>query len=280
MNDKAKTFALYDIVHDNEEEILESINKKYEEYFSVAFELLECGLHIFPIGKSLKNEVSANVQRTLLSLYTKSFRVYRSILILCKSGLGYEALIQTRSLLDTCSYIFYIAEKDHDERWLHYIHSLALSWERAVSDLADVFPERKEELNIEWYEKRYADALKYFRDRHGKDKDPKEIRSKYALKPETAAQALKDVLPKQYKTFFKYASFIAHGQDVLEYIYPIEKNKFLLKATPLEDWVLPCIKNTMGLFLIIMDRVNDILKLGEDDSIKKVHEELIKLLKQ
>ncbi|GAG09254.1 unnamed protein product, partial [marine sediment metagenome] len=188
MENKYDTLNIFDIVSDIDIRIVQAIHKKHKSLFGLAAELLKLGHESFPIGKKLlKKTVSRPVGRCLLALYAQAFRLFRATIVLSKSGLDTEAVILSRSLLDTASYIFYISEKDHDERLNLYKYSCSLSQHIAVDEFVQDDEDAKSQINMGWYEEQKEEALRYFQEKYSADMTKREDRLKYGLRPSEAA---------------------------------------------------------------------------------------------
>lgn len=277
MNNENKILKLFDVIDPNEEESISAIYEENKIFFDMAVKLLKLSYSILPLGgKSLKNDIHPHVQRALLALYVQAFRLFRSVIILCKSGLDREALIQLRSMLETISYLLYIEEKDHFERLAHYLHSRALSLKVAIEDFILAFPEADSMLNKEWFIEKYEEALRYFKTKYGKDIILKDIKEKYALRADVAAQSIENSpFCKQYQVFHRYASAIGHGENIFEFIHPTSSaSKFMLPVNPTGQWTKFCLAEAMSFIFPTMESINELLKIGKDEEIGKIKEEL------
>jgi len=277
MKRKKKALKIYDVIDAKEEEIIKAIYEKNKQFFDKAVELLKLAYKILPLnGKPFKSGLHLHVQRTLLALYTASFRFFRSVIISCKSGLDLEAQVQLRSLLEVISYLLYIAEKDHYDRLEHYLHSRALSQKTAVEQFLCVFPKERPNLNIKWYEEKYDEAIKYFISKHGKEITRDDIKKKYTLRADIAGQSTQDkIFVKHYQTFYRYASTISHGENIFEYIKPTNNpTRFLLKVMPTDNSTQFCLAQGTAIIFLAIKRMNELLKLGKDVEIKNIDKEL------
>lgn len=286
MKRKSKAPRIYDILDFKEEQSIAIISSKHRVFFDLAKKILCLANDIFPFksnGKKTKRTVKSGVENALLALYTQSFRLYRAVITLCKLGLDSEASILLRSMLDSVSYLLYIAEKDHEERLTHYLCSRALSDRKAVTCGIAIFPNWKNDINVKWFEDNEKAAIEYFKSKHGKDISIDDIKTKHTLRADICAQRIEfDALAKQYQTFYRYASSIAHGENLLEFIKPSSNpEELLLTSGPTDKSISFCLENAMALILCAMDRVNDIvLEIGHNEEIKKLSDEWTKLVEE
>lgn len=277
MNNENKVSEIFDVIDDRENNSISAIYEENKKFFDMAVKLLKLSYDILPLkGQTIENEIHRHVQRMLLALYTQSFRLFRSVIILCKSGLDTEALIQLRSMLDVVSYLLYIGEKDYYKRLEHYLHSRALSQEVAIKDFISVFPENESMLNKEWFIKKYDEALEYFKTKHGECITLEDIKRKYTLRADIAAQSMEDKpFLKQYKILHRYASAISHGENIFEFIKPTaNKNRFMLPVNPTSQWIIFCLAHAMVFIFLVMENINELLKIGRDEEIRKMNVEL------
>ena len=279
MKRKKKSFKVYDILDFKEEQAIALIAEKNRDFFDLAIRILHLANDTFPFkdrGKEMKKKLSTRVERAILSLYTQLFRLYRAVIVLCRVGADSESCILLRSMLDTASYLLYIAEKDHDERFEDYFYSRALSDKVAVSCGISTFPRWKDIINIKWFEDREKEAIKYFKDKHGENITIENIKKKHVLRPDLCAQRIEfNGLAKYYNTFHRYASSIAHGENLFEYIKPLSNpDMALLSSGPTDKSVSFCLSTAMVFILCAVDRINDIvLKTRQDEGIERLSKE-------
>lgn len=164
-------------------------------------------------------------KRICILLLRQNIDLANCALVLCREKQLSGAKILTRSLLETSAYLLFISEKDQEERVELYRHSLALSRKVAVDEFNATVPEDCEKVDMEFYNRAEKDAFKYFHDKHGSDKEEKDIKRKYTLDPKKAASRLSGDAKKIYDTlytkFYRPVSALSHGQD------PIDSYKFI-----------------------------------------------------
>jgi len=264
MKRKKKPLKIYDIIDFKEEDAIPSISAKHKSSFDLAIKILHLAYDIFPFrakGKKTKKSVSSRVKNGLLALYTQLFRLYRATIILCRSGCDTESFILLRSMLDVVSYLLYIAEKDHDARLEHYLHSRALSDVVAVRSGISAFPSWENIINVKWFEDREKEAIKYFKGEHREDVSIEDIKKKYTLRPDLCAGKVENkMFVKHYATFHRYASSITHGENLLEYIKPsTNSDVILLTSGPTDKGVSFYLLHAMVFIICAMDRINDLI---------------------
>lgn len=283
MKKKKKHLHIYDVIDSEEEKSIEAIYEKDRMFLDKAIEVLKTAHKILPLGgKSINAELSSPLKNTLLGLYVAAFGFFRSIIILCKSGLDLEALVILRSLMETCSYLLYISETDHEERMNRYKYSIGLSYKSAVDKFLTAFPDDSKMLNVKWYKETYDEAILYFKDKHGQEISDKDIKKKCALRPDVAADNIKDkVFLKHYQAFYPHASAISHGQMITDYIKLAEgQNKFLLRANPTNKFTQFCLIQGITFILFSMKSLNELLKLEKDNSLNVLEKELFNFIQE
>jgi hypothetical protein len=269
---------VYDESIDPSNDYMARILADNASFFSIADAVQEVALELFPFDTHalLDTEITNAVQRLLLALYTQAYRLYRSIIILCKAGADKESMILLRSLLDTASYLLYISEKDHSKRYLEYIHSRSLSQEVAIRDFIETYPKYSAFINLQHAEARKEAAIAYFRETHRSNEEARDIKRKYALRPDIAAQEIEDkTLSKHFCTMHRFASSLCHGENLPEYIeIGTEVDEYLLAVDPSESYVKFCIADATILFLKMMRSLNRALGLGQSSVIDGLDERL------
>lgn len=266
--------GVFDVVAQGEISELGNIYERHAQYFELAEKLLVLAYDCVPLGKTIEHQLPARVERILMVLYVQVFRLYRSILVLCKCGLDSEALILLRSLLETTSMLLYLAERDHNERIGRYYHSYRISRYSGLKDLLEAFPEVSTKLRPETPERQKKDceeSVQYFCTKHnlGSDVPDREIRRKHTIRPDIAAQEVDmPELRKMWKILYPILSEVSHAQKISEFVKQGDAaNKFELQVHPRDDSTDACLINAMRLAFWSMSRINTTLRLGNGEPI-------------
>ncbi len=116
------------------------------------------------------------------------------------------------------------------------------------------------------------EALKYFQEKYGANMEKSKDRRKYGLRPSEAAKKIentfyKEGMAKYYKTFYRDASMLGHAGNVLAFITPTEKNKFILEIKPKDKNIDVYLKVALRLFFHILLGLNELFGLGISDDI-------------
>src|SRR3989338_270235 len=275
---------VYDAIEPLNDSTIKAIYQTNKKLFDLAMKLSKLAHSVIPIGFKLEeNTLNPTVEKTLVALYTQSYRLYRSIIILCKSGLGIESLIMLRSLQETGTYLLYIAEKDHDVRLEHYWYSTILSQHGRAKEYLEYFPDDKVKINFALFEKEKEEALQYFRKKHGKNVSESDIKKKYTLKTVNIVQDLYEPkMVKNYKIIFRDASSVAHGENIRKYIKPnnTNLNTFYLTVSPTDNYVILSITHSMMYIFHEMKRIDELLKIIDSKLNNDLEAEILELLKK
>jgi len=281
-----KNMKIYDMLEPDEEKILENIQKNNRVFFDVAIKFLKLGYELFPSDdKLLKNNLNPNIQTSFWGLYAQIFMLYRSIMVLCKCGLDLESIILLRSMFETLIYFYYIAEKNHEERLNIYLHSRALSEYVSVCEYAGMNQGFKSQYKLEFksVEEKYNAALKYFRNKHGQNLSPKEIKYKYALKAKKARESLeksseeKIFFDKHYKTMYRYASAICHAERIPQHVrLALDTERILIRKRSTDGHIGFSLSYATVYIFCAMSKLNEILKIGKDKEIDEMQKEIDK----
>lgn len=261
-------------------EELKAIYKNNFKWFKLAEEILMLSYNVFPLKNIVEAKISLKVINAILSLYTQSFRLFKSIVILCRHGLDSEALIQVRSLIDVTSYLLYIGEEESDDRLDWYFHSKALSRKIAAEEYLRYLPDEK--IDLEWHKNKEVEAIAYLAQKYNKTKEEiKKEKQKYTLRADIAAQSLKyKEYEKHYRIVHRSASQIMHGDDLLEFISVSDNDsKYLLKIGPSEKWIQLCLYRSTVSMCFNLEIVNNLLNLGNDEQIDNMLKKLKDFIK-
>ncbi|MCK4532548.1 hypothetical protein KAU39_02075 [bacterium] len=280
MSEEDKILKVYDVIYPGEEKILPAIYEKDKQFFDMAVKLLK----LFSLSKEIikPENISKEVRDAFFGLHTQSFRLFRSIVILCKSGLASEAFIQLRSLLEVISYLLYIAEKDHQGRLEYYQHSRSLSEKVALDKYLYWFPNKRSNLNkkIEQIEEKEKEAIQYFKRKHGKNIKLKEIKKK-CLRARQAAETLKNnklFFNDIYMFIYPRSSAISHGEKIGEYLSPSD-NLTEVRGRLMGGHRRVCLIYSCSLFFSGIQRINELFQIGKDNIINEMGKELKELIK-
>lgn len=214
----------------------------------------------------------------------QSFRLFRSIIVLCRSGLGIESLILLRSLQDVTSYLLYIAEKDHDERLMYYWSSRKLSNFSLAEEYLSIFPEDASTIRMESFGQEKEEAIKYFKSKYGQETTLKNIKEKkFALKPIDAAQQIYKGTKalNQYKLVYRHTSTLSHGERPEEYARKNNDPKIVnLVLKPSDNWVRFSLSYSMSYLFYAMNGINKLIMCGKDQELNSIENQTLSLLNE
>lgn len=267
---------IYKLINSNNEGVILNNYKQNKLCLDEAGNLLNLSYELLHKAEEKMTDDTPPFQKLLLILTLQAIRLFRSIIILYKSCLDYEALILLRSLLDTTAYIIYISEEDSEERASLYQHSKALSYYNGIKNFSEMAKSYRSKIkeNLDFWEEERNRAIQYFKEKYNVDinTDNKSIRN-YALRPEKAMEKIRDKgFRYHYLILYPMLSKIAHGDDISSYSFiDIEPNELKLRIDP-----TTCKK--LGFFLseamvfILSDLyiINNVFELGKDKSIRNM----------
>ena len=266
---------LYDELEDGEEASLETIYERHRNCFDLAGKLLKLAREILPLEKTINHTLPKRVEVSLLALYTQAFRLFRSIILLCKCGFDTEALILFRSLLEVSAILLYVAEKDQDDRLMRYYHSYQISRYFGLKQLLKEFPETEKNMHNDTPErlrKQAEKSLQYFRNKNKvkKQMTDKAVVKKYVLRPYVPAEELnKPELKRMWRVTYPITSRVAHGHDLTEFIKLRENgSKIDLQIQPTDGSIPAALINSMRLVFWDIDQINSLLQLGKGTEIE------------
>ncbi|MCK5014119.1 MAG: hypothetical protein KAS66_09900 [Candidatus Omnitrophica bacterium] len=201
------------------------IKYRFREFFSLANKALHISNRFLDkIENQAFEEIPVGAKRVCIALFIQAIRLLDSAIILCKKGLDEEASILVRSLLENTSYLMFISEKDHEKRAELYMHSRALSEPKVIRQLNSHVPDGEEEIDDKFYLENEQKAIEYFRKEYGKELTIDDIKKKYALRPQNAAEKLsvdvniKKMFHSTYHMFYPVSSTVTHAEAPLRFL--------------------------------------------------------------
>jgi hypothetical protein len=215
-------------------------------------------------------EPKTNFEWAITFLFYRSYRLYWTILILCKDGFGPEASILVRSLMEHAVTMDWIAKENPNQRaklFLEYFHvarkKLYDKYEKYLvfERLADV--EKKQIESREEVKRFHKEVKDQYRD------DcfwaPESIRSR--------AQELHEGYDWDF--YYWYFSFFVHPNSVsqLEYLRPAEP-KDIFVVGPSERMIEDVFHLSYKYLLRAFNRWNVVFKLGQDKLVLNLLEKL------
>lgn len=250
---------------------------------------LKLANNIEKILGSIYKDVEKNFQqykngaeRVCATLFRQYYGTFKAITLLCKNGLALEAKTLVRSIAETCAYLLFISDEDHEERTEWYRHTIDLSQKVAVDEFNQSIPEVNERIDKTFFDNAEKEAIEYFQNKHGSDKTPKEIRAKYTLKPKDAAYKLKGdmltVFKSIYSKFYRPAAAYSHGQAPLQQVSGKDGNFGLKSATrDIDEKVM--LQTTCVLAYYSVMNLNSLLSLNREADLEIIKQNIDKLFK-
>ena len=253
----------------------------FRKYFALSKKSLNLCKKLLITIENKIDSFQPGSKRLCISLFVQTIRLFEAILILCHKGLDEEAKILTRSLIENTSYLLFILEKDHEDRAILYQHSRALSGFSSAKRLNDNAPNNEEKLNMEFLIRNKENAIAYFRKKYGINLTESDIRKKYALRPQNAAEKLEGTLKKiflsTYGIFYSTASAVTHGEAPLNFM-EFNNNKITLKKWSKGNTTKTCLQSGVLFTLCSLDDLLKLLEINHKNNISPLIDELFRLI--
>jgi len=200
-------------------------------------------------------------------LFTKAFKTYISILILCSKGHGEDASLLLRGLLENLFVIKYISRGKKKRTKLLYNYQFILL--KQYFDKAQKYPKYAKLDRLDRYklipgiDSLYKRFKKYYPDeRHWAGKSVKKIAYLSGLKPE-------------YDFFYWYHSHLVHSNyDSLINFAKIIDSNVLYNWSASEDEIIPVLPVSIQIMLGILDIWQSEFQLGKASEIKTYQQRL------
>ena len=258
------------------------IKDNYKRYFSLARKSTRLSKRFIDIIEQNIEDYSPGAKRLCIALFVQTVRLLEASLLLCQKGLDEEAHILTRSLVENTSYLIFILERDHEERTALYMHSRALSSFSVVQRLNEYVPEGEEKLDINSFSQEKEKAIAYFRNKYGEQLSEKDIKRKYALRPQNAVEKLegniKEIFLSTYGIFYSPASAVAHGEAPLNFL-KYKNNKLGLKKWSSGRTTKMCLQSAILFTLYSLDGLLNMLNIAHKENIDSMINELFIIIK-
>lgn len=208
-------------------------------------------------------------------LFRKGINLIHSIEILVLHGYAYEAAILCRTLLETLTHVRYLLKEDaqiHDRagEYIAYVLTRGAGIIKKVEEnpKLDDFLSQEVREDIKQHAER---ARKQF------DVPPEKLRKPFGL------QTFEDEMDAaglsiHYDVTYKYLSEYVHAQDVFSHVVVKEKEKEIESPLRAPDHIFELVLNTaVGAFIVLMEEVDQFLKCGRGELIKKCNDSWAKV---
>jgi hypothetical protein len=261
----------------------EQIARDHSALFEIAESLLRLAYEVIPFKyERSQTIISKPVERHVVALYAQAYRLFKSVIMLCKSGLGPESLILLRSLQETVGYLLYISEKDQEERLERYRHSTAMSACLRFNEFISAYPDLQDKLDGKSYDKIYREALNYFKNKHGKNITIQIIKEKYVLRPnEATASGFDKEMHRVNRLVHRHASSLSHGENVYEYIKMRgTPDTPKLVVGPTGKWIDQSVSDAIAYMFYAMERVDKLLIQNKNQQIETIKQKTFDLLRK
>lgn len=239
---------------------------KHRQYFKKNEQLL-CFAHSI-LDQLQERELKSLSELVLAVLFSKNFKTYHAIRVLCQAGFDQDAAYLMRGLLDTLIDIYYITHKEQDERAQKYIDYSAI-YKKKLFDAI----------------KRAENSGKFRAQRDGNTSTNKieiqykKIMKKYkwSVKNNWAGITKREMAEKtglfhDYDLDYKYWSNYIHSSAMItaSYFIPGNDRKVLtLISESSERLTLSVLNGSYRYFFMTLERFNKHLQLGQEKEIEK-----------
>ena len=250
---------------------------KYRKHFELCDELLSLAIRLLPLIPAQ----SKTYAEVITAFFIKALNSFRSVISLCKEGLGDDACLIVRSLLNL-SYLVKWTEEEKEDRTKRF-----LGWylNQKIQLLKDLGKTPSVELEREWAEIR---NLFEYTDENGKTRL---VRCWYGNKNIVdLAQDLKEgkTPPDGYKTHADYhyegyriLSNIEHSNPLaLTFFLEREKGQYLVGYLSQDELIHEALKGGFQYFYLILDAWNSHFDVISSEEIRELLERAKEYFKQ
>ncbi|GAG59683.1 unnamed protein product [marine sediment metagenome] len=247
---------------------------KHREYFRKNEQLL-CLAHSI-LDQLQERGLNSLSEAVLAVLFNKNFKTYHAIRVLCQAGFDQDSAHLMRGLLDTLIDIYYITDKEQDERARRYIDYSAI-YKKKLFDAIE----------------RAGSSGKFRIQRYGNTSTNKieiqyeKIMKKYkwSVKNNWAGitkykMAEKTGLVHDYDLDYKYWSNYVHSSAMITASYFISDNdrKVLTLISESSEQLRSSVLNgSYRHFFMTLERFNKHLQLGQEKELEKARVHLSKV---
>lgn len=228
----------------------------------------------FTLGRLEKRGLKSLSERVLAVLFTKNFKTYHAIRVLCQVGFDQDAAHLIRGLLDTLIDIYYITDREQDERAQRYIDYSAI-YKKKLFDAI----ERAENSGTFRVQKDGNTSPNKIETHYG------QIMKKYKLSVKSAKHnwpgitkrkmAQETGLIHDYDLDYKYWSNYIHSSAMVtgSYFIPDNDRKVFTLTLESSDRVRSSVLNSSyKYFFMTLERFNKHFQLGQEELEKaRVH---------
>lgn len=264
---------------------IHAIKDQYKGFFEQAEKTLQVSnSYLDKLENHFLGNVPLGAKRICVGLFIQNNRLLASIITLCNEGFDLEALILVRSMLENTSYLLFIAEKDHEKRAELYQHSRALSTARHIRQLNLNVPDGEEEIDGTSFFEDEKKAFEWFRREFGQNLSNDDIKGKYALKPQNAADRLtkgcenKKVMHVNYRMFYPDLSALSHAELPGRYLY-LENEKLFFNKWSRGSATKICLQHGTFYALRSLESVSKFFSLDIDGDLDSINDKLFSLVK-
>jgi hypothetical protein len=214
---------------------------------------------------------SPAVVALIASLYTKACKTFRAIQLTCEAGLGQDASVLARQLMETAVAVAFILDKDSIRRAGMYAayedQRLLVLLERAseidgLKELASPEALEKARLKVRKWDSAIGDDA------------VASVRNHWSGRSlEWAAGQVGMVYA--YALMYRATSAFAHGADVSQHVY-VKKGSDVptLKLAPGDDQIRRVLPSSISLMRMIVGSLNAGFGLGEEAVIERIDAEI------
>lgn len=251
----------------------------HRDLFDLNDDLLRQVIKMTSETQVVPRDFSKTAAAVILGLYTKACKTFRAIQVLCRFGLGEDALNLLRVLIETLVNMRYIGvthkglrERRAQKFAFHgaiWKQKYLLAAERDKIPVTSLSQSEKDEL---------ARIVEYIKQEYGKEEFKKMSKSHQWDGVSMADMAKKVELQSLYHIAWRSSSESAHARDIREHIGYREKKGFFLKIMPGEGWLEPVLWVSNIVFFGIVDKADELFQLGWgetregfSDRLKKLH---------
>ena len=247
-----------------------TISWKYRKDFSLLKKSIRLGERMILSQKIIWDD-GDDFSKITIAFLAKSFQTTRAALLLCRAGLGQDALTQLRVMFENLVDFRYMqVDKKRVRDFIDFDISYKLKMGRIIEQRSklqvdrDALKLKQSELKIEW------DKVKSrFMRKNGQGK---EIPCGRWSCKDLRTMANEIDLVDAYDYFYPYASGFVHSAAGManDYVLGREGDNVVVEVGTSETMVVEALHTARVFFISMLDITNDEYKLGFDEKIKEL----------
>lgn len=265
------------VVNNQTEEIKSLIIKKFEENFANFDSIRSITEGIFDQGWKIKDD--SDYEYVMSLLFSKAFKTYKGINILCKEGYGQDAGILLRSLFEIYVNVAYILKDDSEKRAKRYYEYSYIARKRSV----ELFDEhRLGEKGFKGAEEAIQKNKEEIYESYNRVKnnyiDEERKKDEFRWSGKSIKKMARDCgLGTDYAVVYSIFSELVHSNPMVERLYVhvnIKNREIAADIGPSEEYIGVVSAHGNTIFLRILEDFNAAFNLGRQRKIDELKDRI------